>query len=130
VAREVVERIHHLAVGERAELRLASLGGREQVARDIDVELVDVAGANRWRRRERALLDLKAPVERVTGFEAIRSVWLARAARLGEVIEVRLPDRMLSGVFVDIDVDGALILETPDGLTRIAAGDVFFREAA
>ena len=63
------------------------------------------------------------------GFEAVRTAWLARADRLGQVIEARLPRGTLTGRFKAIDADGALVLETADGPRRIAAGDVFFREA-
>ena len=63
------------------------------------------------------------------GFEAVRSAWLARADRLGEVIDARLARGTLTGRFAAIDADGALVLETADGTRRIAAGDVFFREA-
>jgi BirA family transcriptional regulator, biotin operon repressor / biotin---[acetyl-CoA-carboxylase] ligase len=63
------------------------------------------------------------------GFEAVRAAWLARADRLGQIIDARLPRGTLTGRFSEIDADGALVLETADGTRRIAAGDVFFREA-
>jgi BirA family transcriptional regulator, biotin operon repressor / biotin---[acetyl-CoA-carboxylase] ligase len=63
------------------------------------------------------------------GFQAVRAAWLARADRLGQVIDARLPRGTLTGRFSEIDADGALVLETADGTRRIAAGDVFFREA-
>jgi BirA family transcriptional regulator, biotin operon repressor / biotin---[acetyl-CoA-carboxylase] ligase len=63
------------------------------------------------------------------GFGAVRAAWLARADRLGQIIDARLPRGTLTGRFSAIDADGALVLETADGTRRIAAGDVFFREA-
>ena len=61
------------------------------------------------------------------GVEPIRRAWLDRAAGIGGPITVRLPDRELSGRFHDMDADGALLLELPDGeRRRITAGDVFF----
>lgn len=63
------------------------------------------------------------------GFEVVRSAWLARADHLGEMIDARLPRGTLTGRFSAIDADGALVLETADGMQRISAGDVFFREA-
>lgn len=63
------------------------------------------------------------------GFEPVRSAWLARADRVGEIIDARLPRGTLTGRFSAIDADGALVLETADGPRRIAAGEVFFREA-
>lgn len=60
------------------------------------------------------------------GFDQIRRHWLARAINLGRQIEVRLPHETLTGRFEDLDTDGALVLQGPTGLRRIAAGDVFF----
>lgn len=58
------------------------------------------------------------------GFGAIRTAWLARADRLGETIDARLPNGTLTGRFAEIDADGALVLETAHGTRRIAAGEV------
>jgi BirA family biotin operon repressor/biotin-[acetyl-CoA-carboxylase] ligase len=60
------------------------------------------------------------------GFAPLRAAWLARAARLGENIVARLPDEAATGVFTDIDADGALVLSQPGGLRRIRAADVYF----
>jgi BirA family transcriptional regulator, biotin operon repressor / biotin---[acetyl-CoA-carboxylase] ligase len=59
------------------------------------------------------------------GFAPIRAAWLGRAANLDEDIRVRLPRETLTGRFVDLDAEGALLLETQEGRRRIAAGDVF-----
>ncbi len=86
---------------------------------DFDETLDVLAQAmNRW-------LDI---LER-RGFDAVRAAWLARADRLGQIIDARLPRGTLTGRFSEIDADGALVLETAEGTRRIAAGDVFFREA-
>jgi BirA family biotin operon repressor/biotin-[acetyl-CoA-carboxylase] ligase len=61
-----------------------------------------------------------------TGFAAIRSDWLDRAASLGEPILVRLPERELTGTFEGIDAAGRLLVATPDKATEaVAAGDIF-----
>lgn len=64
------------------------------------------------------------------GFAPIRTAWLARAAGLGSDIRVRLERLELSGRFLDLDDDGALLLDTADGRRRIAAGEVFPTVAA
>jgi BirA family biotin operon repressor/biotin-[acetyl-CoA-carboxylase] ligase len=61
-------------------------------------------------------------------FATIRAAWLARATHLGQQIEARLPDRTLTGVFEDVDAEGALVLRTPAGPQRIAAADIHFPE--
>ena len=61
------------------------------------------------------------------GVASIIDQWRAAAKGIGEPITVNLPDRSLSGRFVDIDQDGRLILDTGSGAPQaIAAGDVFF----
>ena len=61
-----------------------------------------------------------------SGFEPVRAAWLARAAGLGEPVEVRLPEDTLTGVFDGIDETGALLLRTGSGTTTpVSMGDVF-----
>jgi BirA family biotin operon repressor/biotin-[acetyl-CoA-carboxylase] ligase len=62
------------------------------------------------------------------GFPVLRATWLERAAGLGGEIRARLPGKEICGVFENLDQDGALLLRKPDReLTRITAGEVFFR---
>ncbi|HTT78043.1 MAG TPA: biotin--[acetyl-CoA-carboxylase] ligase [Stellaceae bacterium] len=62
---------------------------------------------------------------RSEGFVPIRAAWLERAAGVGDAIRVRLDRATLHGRFVDLDADGALLLDAADGRRRIAAGDIF-----
>ena len=64
---------------------------------------------------------------RVRGFEAVRGAWLERAARRGAELTVRLHSETFSGRFMDIDAQGALMLETPRGVRLVHAGDVYWR---
>lgn len=59
------------------------------------------------------------------GFSAIRQAWLSRAAGIGQPLTVRRHDTTQDGHFRGIDEDGALLLETEQGVERITAGDVF-----
>ena len=62
------------------------------------------------------------------GFAPLKAAWLERAQNLGGKIRARLAQEEVSGVFEALDEDGALLLRTPNrGLTRITAGEVFFR---
>lgn len=64
---------------------------------------------------------------RTEGFLPVREAWLAKAAGLGEEIEVRLSNETCRGRFDRLDTDGALVLILPSGETRrITSGDVFF----
>ncbi len=60
------------------------------------------------------------------GFAPIREAWLARAARLGETVTARMPNRDVIGTFEDVDSDGNLILRTSKGIEAIPAADVYF----
>jgi BirA family biotin operon repressor/biotin-[acetyl-CoA-carboxylase] ligase len=62
------------------------------------------------------------------GFAPVRARWMELALALGEPIELRLDGQTLSGRFVEIDPEGALVLAPADGSSpqRIRAGEVFF----
>jgi BirA family biotin operon repressor/biotin-[acetyl-CoA-carboxylase] ligase len=62
---------------------------------------------------------------RAEGFDPLRTAWRARAVGFGEPIRVRLETVTLQGRFADIDQQGVLLLDTPDGRRHISAGDVF-----
>ncbi|MFV0472772.1 MAG: biotin--[acetyl-CoA-carboxylase] ligase, partial [Pikeienuella sp.] len=63
----------------------------------------------------------------IHGFAPLREAWLARATRLGQRIEARMTRESVSGVFEDVDAEGALVLRTPNGIRRIHAADIYFR---
>jgi BirA family transcriptional regulator, biotin operon repressor / biotin---[acetyl-CoA-carboxylase] ligase len=60
------------------------------------------------------------------GFAPIRRDWLARAARLGEVITARAGNTTTRGRFETLDEAGNLVLMTAKGRTAIAAAEVLF----
>lgn len=63
------------------------------------------------------------------GFAEIRRRWLEQARGIGGPITVRHPAGERSGTFIDLDSDGALLLDEQGRRTRIDAGDVFFGRA-
>ena len=64
-----------------------------------------------------------------SGFEGVRSDWLARAEGLGQRIRVRQGQDHLEGRFETIGADGTLILQLPDGSRRtISSGRVELTE--
>ena len=62
---------------------------------------------------------------RAEGFAPMRAAWLSRAGGIGEAVRVRLERLTLEGRFLDLDQDGALVIETGGDRRRIAAGEVF-----
>ena len=64
---------------------------------------------------------------RAEGFAPVRAAWLGRSLGLASPVTVRLEREPLEGRFVDLDENGALVLELASGARRvIAAGEVFF----
>ena len=58
------------------------------------------------------------------GFGPVRARWRVLSSTLGLEVLVKTERRELRGLAEDIDVDGALLLRTEDGLERVLAGDV------
>jgi BirA family biotin operon repressor/biotin-[acetyl-CoA-carboxylase] ligase len=66
----------------------------------------------------------------VDGFFAVRDRWLSRCAHLDKPVQILSEfSPPLSGRCVGVDVDGALLLETPVCIQRILSGDVSLRAA-
>jgi BirA family transcriptional regulator, biotin operon repressor / biotin---[acetyl-CoA-carboxylase] ligase len=58
------------------------------------------------------------------GFAPLRDAWMARAHGLGAQTRVVMGDRIVEGRLAGLSPRGELELDTPDGLLRVAAGDV------
>ena len=61
---------------------------------------------------------------REEGFATIRTQWLERSYPIGAAIRATSAGTAVAGHFAGLDADGALLLDTPQGLQRIVAGDV------
>lgn len=107
---------HHPEGTEFPATDLKALGGKGITPELFLSQFIDAF--ERWKRRWRE-----------EGFAAVRQAWLAVAHGQGMAITVRLDGSTFSGVFVDLDVDGALMLDQGHGLRRVTAGDVFFAAA-
>lgn len=60
------------------------------------------------------------------GFAPLRTLWLERAARLGQPITARTVTQEHHGTFEAVDMTGALVLTTAKGRLSIPAADVYF----
>jgi len=119
--------ISWLAVGIGVNLRHAP--PRDPAAAFAPIAVSDVAPAP----TPEAALDILAAawdrweaIYRTDGFAPIRAAFLSRAARIGEIIEARLPHETVRGLFADLDADGRLVLDTGNARRLISAADVFF----
>ena len=61
---------------------------------------------------------------RAEGFAPIREQWLNRSYPIGAAIRVNSASQPVAGHFAGLDIDGALLLDTPQGRQRIVAGEV------
>lgn len=62
------------------------------------------------------------------GFEPVFAAWRQQSITLGRQVKVQGFQRSFSGLAVDIDADGALLIKTPQGVERVLAGDVSIRD--
>jgi len=61
------------------------------------------------------------------GFDPIRVAWLRHGHGVAEPVRVRAGDQSITGVFVGLATDGALVLNDSEGVNHtVRAGDVFF----
>jgi len=58
------------------------------------------------------------------GFEDILEEFKAKCQHLQKSVEIHLPDRVVSGINVDIDRQGKLLIDTGREIENISAGDV------
>lgn len=63
-------------------------------------------------------------VWRADGFASVRNQWLERSYPVGAAIRANAGGQPITGHFAGLDLDGALLLDTPQGRQRIVAGDV------
>ena len=63
----------------------------------------------------------------MNGFEAVLREWRKYAVTLGQEVNVIGVNETFSGTAVDIDEDGALLIDTVEGYRRVLAGDVSIR---
>ena len=126
-----------LALGEGGRIEALVLGigvnvashpeGTAWPATDLAAAGVTV-GLEGLLERLAAALDRWILLWRQEGFRPVRERWMSLALAPGAPVELRLEGRTLSGRFVEIDQEGALVLAPGDGSPpqRIRAGEVFF----
>ncbi|MGV6811395.1 MAG: biotin--[acetyl-CoA-carboxylase] ligase [Brevirhabdus sp.] len=122
--------VSHLSIGVGVNLIHAPARSEVETGAFAPVSL---AGETGIRVTPEEFLDLLAPAYAAReasfvtyGFAPIREAWLARAARLGEVITARTASQSTQGTFQTVDETGALVLKTANGLHAVQAAEVFF----
>jgi BirA family biotin operon repressor/biotin-[acetyl-CoA-carboxylase] ligase len=72
------------------------------------------------------LLSMLGRFER-DGFAAFREPWTALDALSGRAVRVLAGESVISGIARGVDSDGALLLETQDGVRRFVSGEASLR---
>jgi len=117
-------RVDHaiLGVGLNANLDPEDLGVADRGVATLRSELGrDVAPLDLI---QSLLRNLHAELERIHDFAAILDDWRALSLTLGERVLVRRSGEVLEGLAADIGPEGALLLETRDGVLELYEGDV------
>ena len=120
----------HLAVGIGVNLAAAPDKSHVEDSAVAPVALAEVTGVSI--AAEEFLAPLAAHFARFEaqlstyGFAPIRTAWLARAARLGQVVTARTLRDETTGTFETVDESGQLVLSTAKGRVTIPAADVYF----
>jgi len=122
--------IRHIGIGIGVNLKQAPVPDEVEAGALRPVSLLSETGVD---VTPEEFLDVLAPAYahheaqfRIYGFAPIRELWLARAARLGEVITARSMREEVTGTFETVDEAGNLVLSTAKGRAVIAAADIFF----
>lgn len=123
-------RLSHLAIGIGVNLRNAPDAGEVEPGALRPVSILSETGADVGPEPFLTLLAqayARHEAQFTTyGFGPIRSAWLQRAARLGEVITARTSRTSITGTFETVDETGNLVLTTRDTRHAIPAAEVFF----
>jgi BirA family biotin operon repressor/biotin-[acetyl-CoA-carboxylase] ligase len=87
---------------------------RSELGRDVD--LAKLLGA--------LLSNLDAELERIEDFDAILDDWRALNCTLGRLVQVQRFGEVLEGRAADLSPEGALLLETPEGIVELFEGEI------
>lgn len=111
-----------LGIGLNANLDPDDLGVPEKETTTLRRELgreVDLLALLRT-----LLAHLDAELARVEDFDAVLDDWRALNCTLGERVRVRRFGETLEGTAVDLGPEGALLLETPEGVIELFEGEI------
>ena len=125
-----MERINYIVIGTGINVNLWPEDFPEDV-RDIATSLAMAKGEAIPRKELFAHIlnafdDLYQAVLR-EGFAPVLDEWRKYTITLGRLVNVIGVNETFYGTAVDIDSDGALLIETDDGIKRVLAGDVSIR---
>ncbi|SHJ47898.1 biotin--[acetyl-CoA-carboxylase] ligase [Propionispora hippei] len=127
-----MDAINYVVLGMGTNVNIAADEFPDELA-GIATSLAEAAG--RPFCRKTLLKEILAELETVylevsrSGFDSILKEWRRLSVTLGQTVQVVGPDKQFSGLAVDIDASGALLVQTDGSLETVIAGDVSIRPA-
>ncbi|MBQ7516046.1 MAG: biotin--[Schwartzia sp.] len=125
-----MERIHYIVIGSGVNVNLRPSDFPPEV-RDIATSLSIIKGEPLPRAKLfAAILDAMEELyfdAIENGFGAVFDEWRRYSVTLGQEVNVIGVNETFAGTAVDIDEDGALLIDTASGRRRVLAGDVSIR---
>ena len=127
-----MERIHYIIIGIGINVNIEAAAFAPEL-RETATSLALLAGKPLDRRA--LLADILCEMERLTagvqaqGFAPVLDEWRRLSLTLGQEVRVFGVAETFTGRAVDIDADGALLVDTGEGRRRVLAGDVSIRPA-
>lgn len=124
-----MERINYLVMGIGINTGLS----KKTLPKDLKKVVTSFAIENIPVRRQVLLQEVLLQLERyyeiaeTEGFKPILEEWKVLSVMLGSEVNVVEPNRTFSGMAVDLDDSGNLIVETENGRETVLAGDVHVR---
>lgn len=125
-----MDAINHVVIGMGINVNIEQQEFPEEL-REIGTSLAAAAGhsISRLELLAAVLEELEAVYELAisSGFKEIFQEWRRQSITLGQAVNVIGVNNQFAGIAVDIDDDGALLVQTTDSLERVIAGDVSIR---
>lgn len=125
-----MEGIHYIVIGMGINVNLTQEDTPEEL-QSISTSLLQIGGkkVSRLNLFAEILLQLEILYEDVltNGFNNVFQQWRAYSITLEQEVSVIGINHTFSGRAKDIDEDGALLVETSEGIKRVLAGDVSIR---
>jgi BirA family biotin operon repressor/biotin-[acetyl-CoA-carboxylase] ligase len=110
---------------------VAAPAGTPTPATSLNALGIQIGAEGLFKTLSDAWVEFRGIWDQGRGFAEIRSLWLERAAGLGERIAIQTGNATLEGTFDTIDETGCLIVRTVEGKrVAVTAGEVYFGTAA
>ncbi|MDF2568605.1 MAG: birA [Sporomusa sp.] len=127
-----IDAINHIVIGMGINVNIEEQEFPSEIAATA-TSLAVAAGSqvSRVKLLTAILSELEAVYNTVKdmGFAPVLADWKSQSITLGQQVDVHGFDRSFTGLAIDIDADGALLIKTPQGIERVMAGDVSIRPA-